>query len=68
MGQCPLSTKGEIPFAFITWAWVNDEVDQRLRAGAAKIASHEWKSVGKFYFPDAPGTRLNKEFHIFNGL
>ena len=41
--QCQLLTKGEIPFAFITWAWVNDEVDMRLRAGVAKIAPHEWK-------------------------
>lgn len=41
--QCQLFTKGEIPFAFITWAWVNDEVDMRLRAGVAKIAPHEWK-------------------------
>ena len=41
--QCQLFTKGEIPFAFITWALVNDEVDQRLRAGVAKIAPHEWQ-------------------------
>ena len=41
--QCQLFTKGEIPFAFITWALVNDEVDMRLRAGIAKLAPHEWK-------------------------
>ena len=42
--QCQLLTKGDIPFAFITWAFVSDEVDTRLRAGIAKIAPHEWKS------------------------
>ena len=41
--QCQLFTKGEIPFAFITWAFVSDAVDARLRSGVPALAPHEWK-------------------------
>lgn len=44
LDQCRLYTKNGIPFAFFTWATVNDAIDQRLRSGVAKIAPHEWKS------------------------
>lgn len=44
LDQCRLYTKDKLPYAFVTWALVNDMVDQRLRGGVPKIAPHEWQS------------------------
>ncbi len=44
LDQCKLYMKNEMPWVFITWALVNDEIDQRLRSNVPKIAPHEWKS------------------------
>lgn len=44
LDQCRLFMQGKMPFAFITWAFVNDEVHQRLSQGHGKLAPHEWKS------------------------
>jgi cytolysin-activating lysine-acyltransferase len=43
LDQCRLFTRAGIPTAFFTWAFVNDAIDQRLRAGG-RLAPHEWKS------------------------
>lgn len=50
--QCKLYTKNEIPVAFFTWAFVNDEIDQRLRAGIPRLAPHEWKSGSHLWLID----------------
>lgn len=44
LDQCRLYSKSDLPFAFITWAFVDDNVDARLRSHHPKIAPHEWKS------------------------
>lgn len=44
LDQCKLYTRDEIPWAFATWAFVNDEVNARLKSGLPKIAPHEWQS------------------------
>ena len=44
LDQCKLYKKDEIPWAFCTWAFVNDQVDERLSSAVPKIAPHEWKS------------------------
>lgn len=44
LDQCRLFMKGKMPFAFMTWAFVSDEVHQRLNQGQGKLAPHEWKS------------------------
>jgi cytolysin-activating lysine-acyltransferase len=44
LDQCKLYSKQEIPWAFFTWAFVNDSVHARLQSAEAKIAPHEWKS------------------------
>ena len=44
LDQCRLYTREGLPYAFITWALVNDKIDARLRTAQAKIAPHEWKS------------------------
>jgi len=42
--QCRLYSKADMPWAFVTWAFVSDEVDKRLRTTSPVIAPHEWKS------------------------
>ena len=44
LDQCKLYMKDEMPWVFITWALVSDEVDARLRSSVPKIAPHEWNS------------------------
>lgn len=44
LDQCRLYSKAELPWAFVTWAFVADAVDQRLRSTSPIIAPHEWKS------------------------
>lgn len=62
LDQCKLYSREGIPWAFVTWARVNDGIDQRLRSEAPVIAPHEWKSGDKLWlidvvapFGDAPG-------------
>lgn len=43
LDQCRLYTKAGLPYAFITWAYVNEVVAQRLSSSQPKIAPHEWK-------------------------
>lgn len=53
LDQCRLYTKAGLPYAFVTWAFVNDVVDARLRSSEAKIAPHEWKSGEHVWIIDA---------------
>ena len=53
LDQCRLYTKAGLPYAFITWAFVNDAVDSRLRSAEPKIAPHEWKSGEHVWIIDA---------------
>lgn len=53
LDQCRLYTKSGLPYAFVTWAFVNDTVDARLRSSQAKIAPHEWKSGEHLWIIDA---------------
>ena len=53
LDQCKLYTKSEIPWAFFTWAFVNDEVHQRLGSGLPKIAPHEWRGGDHCWLLDA---------------
>lgn len=43
LDQCRLYTRSQIPFAFVTWAKVSDDVHNRLLSGTPKIAPHEWQ-------------------------
>lgn len=44
LDQCKLYSQSGVPWAFATWAFVSDAVDQRLRSSSPVIAPHEWKS------------------------
>lgn len=52
LDQCRLYTKEGLPYAFVTWALVNDAVDGRLRGGQPKIAPHEWHSGAHVWLID----------------
>lgn len=43
LDQCRLFSKSDMPWSFVTWAFVGDAADQRLRSAAPVIAPHEWK-------------------------
>lgn len=53
LDQCRLYTKSGLPYAFVTWAFVNDQVDARLRSNQPKVAPHEWKSGEHVWIIDA---------------
>jgi len=43
LDQCRIFLKSELPWAFVTWAFVSDTVNERLRSTSPIIAPHEWK-------------------------
>ncbi|MBV1786781.1 toxin-activating lysine-acyltransferase [Marinobacterium sp. D7] len=53
LDQCRLYTKEELPYAFFTWARVNDQIDSRLRTSHAKLAPHEWNCGEHVWIIDA---------------
>lgn len=42
LDQCRLFMNGEMPFGYISWAFVNDEAHARLQSGNSKLQPHEW--------------------------
>lgn len=52
LDQCRLYTRSQIPFAFVTWALVNDDVHARLMSGTPKIAPHEWQGGSNVWLID----------------
>lgn len=53
LDQCKLYTKGGLPYAFLTWAWVNDTVSTRLKCEQPRLAPHEWKCGDEVWIMDA---------------
>ena len=53
LDQCRLYTKDGLPYAFVTWALVNDQIDARLRSGQPRIAPHEWQTGEHLWIIDA---------------
>lgn len=52
LDQCRLYTRSQIPFAFVTWAKVSDDVHNRLLSGTPKIAPHEWQGGENIWLID----------------
>jgi cytolysin-activating lysine-acyltransferase len=42
LDQCRLFMNGDMPFGYISWAFVNDEVHARLMGGNTRLQPHEW--------------------------
>lgn len=53
LDQCKLYNKQELPWAFFSWAKVNDAVHARLQGATANIAPHEWHSGTHVWLIDA---------------
>lgn len=52
LGQFRLWRQGNQPVGFVTWAFVNDEVDERLRKGDVKLRPQDWNSGEKAWLID----------------
>lgn len=52
LDQCKLYNRQDIPWAFVSWARVNDAVNERLRSGTPTISPHEWQSGPHLWFID----------------
>lgn len=44
LDQCKLYVKQEIPWAYCSWAMVDDVVHERLKSGETRIAPTEWQA------------------------
>lgn len=53
LDQCRLYSKNGLPYAFFTWAKVNDQIDARLRGKQLKLAPHEWRTGEHVWIIDA---------------
>jgi len=53
LDQCRLYTNNNLPYAFVTWALVNETVAARLRSAQPRIAPHEWKCGDEVWIIDA---------------
>lgn len=52
LGQFRLWRQGNQPVGFVTWAFVSDEVDARLRRNEVKLRPQDWKSGDKAWVID----------------
>lgn len=43
LDQCRLFMNGDMPFGYISWAFVSDEVHVRIQSGDVKLQPHEWQ-------------------------
>jgi len=44
LNQCRLFMNGDMPFGYISWAFVTDDVHARLLGGDVKLQPNEWHS------------------------
>ena len=52
LDQCRLFLNGEMPFGYISWAFVSDEVHARLQSGDVKLQPHEWQGGANAWLID----------------
>ncbi|MGB9151378.1 MAG: toxin-activating lysine-acyltransferase [Burkholderiales bacterium] len=52
LNQASLFMKEGIPRAYVGWALVNDDVQQRLAQGDTRLAPREWKSGNNLWLID----------------
>lgn len=50
--QFRLLRKKGVPFAFVSWAYISDEVEERLLSGAKRLAPGDWHSGEKAFLID----------------
>lgn len=52
LDQCRVYNKDGIPWVFLSWAKVNDDIHARLSSGIARLAPHEWNSGSHVWLID----------------
>ncbi len=50
--QCKLYMKKEYPVSFVSWAFVNEEVEKRMLANGGKLRDEDWNSGNKICLVD----------------
>lgn len=50
--QCKLFTKDDAPVAFASWAFVSEEVEQRILSRQFRIAPQDWRSGDRLLLID----------------
>ncbi len=51
-GQCKLYMKKEYPISFISWAFISEEVEQRLLQNGGKLRPEDWTSGDRLWVID----------------
>lgn len=52
LGQSKVYLKDDAPLAYASWAWVSNEVEQRLLKGQTRLAPADWKSGDRLWLVD----------------
>ncbi len=65
LDQCRLFMKDKMPLGFISWAFVSEDVHQRLQQGNTGLEPHEWKSGDYLWLIDivTPFGQRKEMFH-----
>jgi len=67
LNQFRLVRKNGGPMAYVSWALVSDEVEERLKAGAKRLKPDEWRSGDNAWIIDLVAPLGNQE-QIIEGL
>ena len=51
-GQCKLYMKKEYPFAYVSWAFLNEESEKILSTNGGRIRPEDWKSGDQLWIMD----------------
>jgi cytolysin-activating lysine-acyltransferase len=67
LDQCRLFMKDKMPLGFISWAYVSEDVHQRLLQGNTRLEPHEWKSGEHLWLIDIVAP-FGQQDEMFNDL
>lgn len=67
LDQCRLFMKDKMPLGFISWAYVSEDVHQRLQQGNTRLEPHEWKGGEHLWLIDIV-TPFGQREEMFNDL
>ena len=51
-GQCKLYMRKEYPFAYVSWAYLDEEAEQKLILNGGKLRPQDWKSGEHLWLMD----------------
>jgi cytolysin-activating lysine-acyltransferase len=56
LGQCKLYRDGQRPLAFAAWAYLSEEAEVRLEAGATRLGPSDWKCGDRLWLVNVVAT------------